>query len=126
MSSKQVKQSNFDRYMSTYAGKHLGYPLSEVSVWLVHGEDPNCEMHGSHISPKLGYFEGKLEDVIRYAVELPNFWQWGGGGSFEKAIPPTVTKISPTSLKERQEMLAKKAALEAEVAELQKKIAGMV
>jgi len=122
--SKQAKQSNFDRYMQTYAGKHLGYPLSEVSVWLVHGEDPNCDMGGSHICPKLGYFEGKLEDVIRYAVELPNFWQWGGGGSFEKAVPPSVIKIGPDSVRERIELLAKKEALKAQMAELDKQIGG--
>ena len=124
--SKQVKQNNFDRYMQTYAGKHIGYPMSEVSVWLVKGEDANCDMGGSHYQPTLGYFEGKLEDVIRYAVELPNFWQWGGGGSFEKAVPPNVIKVTPNSVRERTEMLAKKAALEAEVAELQKKIGGLV
>ena len=123
--SKQVKQNNFDRYMQTYAGKHIGYPLSEVSVWLVRGEDSNCDMGGTHYQPKLGYFEGKLEDVIRYAVELPNFWQWGGGGDFEKAIPPNVIKITPNSIRERTELLAKKEALKAELAELSNKIGDM-
>lgn len=56
------------------------YPLSTYGVWHVRGEDPNCDMGGAHHQPSLGYFEGTLEQVLRHAVMLPGFWQWGGGG----------------------------------------------
>lgn len=48
------------------------------------GEDPNCDFGGSHYQPELGTVEGRLEDVIRYAVKLPNFYTWGAGGDIEK------------------------------------------
>ena len=115
----------YQRYLKTYSGQHLKHSLSEVGVWLVKGEDSNPDMGGSHYQPTLGYFEGKLSDVIRYAVELPGFWQWGGGGDFIKQDPPVVIKIDENSLKKRQEMLATKAELEAEIAKLTKQIGGL-
>ena|ERR1035437_9781041 len=117
-----AKPDKYTRFLNTYSGQHLGHSLNEVGVWLVKGEDSNCDMGGSHYQPTLGYFEGKLEDVIRYAVELPNFWQWGGGGSITKQTPPVVIKIDANSLRTRQELLDKKAALAKEMAELDAQI----
>lgn len=34
--------------------------------------------------PYLQTVEGTLDEVINYAVELPNFWQWGAGGEIFK------------------------------------------
>jgi len=75
------EEKEFRRLQNTYwytsVNKH---PLNTYGVWLVRGEDPNCDMGGPHYMPTLGYFEGTLEQVLRKAVMLPNFWQWGGGG----------------------------------------------
>lgn len=60
------------------------YSLDDEGVWLVRGEDPNCDMGGQHHQPLLGHFQGKLSDVIRIAVTLDRFWTWGGGGSIER------------------------------------------
>lgn len=62
---------------STLLKKHS---LDECGIWEVRGEDENCGMAGAHYTPLLGYFEGKLSDVIEHAVGLNRFWQWGGGG----------------------------------------------
>ena len=48
--------------------------LNEYGIWCVRGEDPNPDLGGSHSEPVIGYFEGKLDDVIHVAVELPSFW----------------------------------------------------
>lgn len=89
------EDKNFEKFLNTYNFKQLrrDHSMSDYGVWKVVGEDPNCDFGGHHHNPFLGYFEGTLEAVIRHAVNLPNFWQWGSGGkiSFEK--PPKVTKV---------------------------------
>ena len=77
-------QDKYQDYLSTYNGRNLKHALSTYGLWRVRGEDPNCDMGGTHYEPDLGTYEGTLEEVIRYAVELPSFWQWGAGGRFEK------------------------------------------
>jgi hypothetical protein len=78
---EEKEEKEFRRLQNTYwytsVNKH---PLNTYGVWLVRGEDPNCDMGGPHYMPTLGYFEGTLEQVLRKAVMLPKFWQWGGGG----------------------------------------------
>jgi hypothetical protein len=82
-------------YERTYSYKSLRekHTLDETGVWKVVGEDPNCDMGGPHHQPFLGYYEGKLEDVIKTAVMLPGFWAWGGGGDITKETPPGVKKV---------------------------------
>lgn len=84
-------EKDFRRLQGTYwftsVNKH---PLNTYGMWLVRGEDPNCDLGGAHYMPTLGYFEGTLEQVLRKAVTLPGFWQWGGGGD--------ATLISSTKL----------------------------
>lgn len=58
------------------------YGLSKIGMWDIHGEDPNCDLGGSHHEPYLGQFYGSLKDCIMYANDLPGFWSWGGGGRF--------------------------------------------
>ena len=79
-----VTNPNVSRYLNTYAGSHLDYPLDEVGTWRIYGEDPNCDFGGSHSNPDLGFFTGTLLQAITHAVELKGFWQWGGGGHFRK------------------------------------------
>lgn len=60
------------------------YPGAEKGMWRIKGEDPNCDMGGSHIQPDLGTVSGTYAKVIEYALDLPNFIQWGYGGDIEK------------------------------------------
>ncbi len=81
---------DINKYLQTYAGKDLigRHKLDERGVWQVNGEDPNCDMGGSHHEPFLGTFEGTLENVIKTAVNIRGFYAWGGGGSIKKVQPP--------------------------------------
>jgi hypothetical protein len=96
-------QSRFEQYQDTssYAGLMENHSLEDEGVWQVYGEDPNCDMGGSHVQPFLGMYDGKLIDVIRYAVELPNFWEWGSGGDIRKLGIPV--HITHDSVQERSE-----------------------
>jgi hypothetical protein len=116
------KQNTYDSYLRTYSGRELlkAYSLEETGVWRVYGEDPNCDLGGSHHQPDLGTFAGYLKDVIEYAVELPNFWQWGGGGRIVKENGPTI--ITRDSVKERKELLAKREELEQQLREVKRKL----
>ena len=109
---------NYQRFLTTWSGKRLleQHKLEEYGFWKISGEDPNCDMGGSHVSPFLGVVEGKLEDVIRYAVELPNFWQWGSGGNIESVSAPL--KIDGSSAAKRKAMMERKAALEEELKQI--------
>ena len=80
------EESNYERFIksSSYSLLLREYRLDETGIWQIFGEDPNCDFGGCHSQPSLGFVEGKLEDVIEYAVELPNFWQWGAGGDIRK------------------------------------------
>lgn len=82
-----------DYLTGTYSGKRLleKHSLSENGVWHVKGEDPNCDLGGSHVQPDLGIVEGTLKDALNYAVTHPRFYAWGGGGDIIKIqiIKPT-------------------------------------
>ena len=76
-----LAERNFQRVKQTYWFRNqCKHPLSTYGTWHVRGEDSNCDMGGAHYMPSLGYFEGTLEQVLRLAVMLPGFWQWGSGG----------------------------------------------
>ena len=115
-------KDKFKQYTEiSYSGKELlkQYPLDTVGTWQVRGEDANCDMGGSHYMPVLGIFDGKLEDVIRYAVELPSFWQWGGGGDFQLI---SIKTISSASVEQRNQLLREKADLEERIAKINKEL----
>ena len=120
MSVKKInpsKPNNFERYMNTYSGQHLNYPLSTDGVWQVFGEDPNCDLGGAHYRPDLGIYEGRLEDIIRMAVELPGFWQWGGGGDFRSVQIKSVADMSRTL-----ELNAELKTLKERIADIEKEL----
>jgi hypothetical protein len=94
--SKKTTEQRVQEYLNTYAGKNIGYPLDTQGIWEVFGEDPNCDLGGSHIEPKLGLFEGKLIDVITKVVMIPNFWAWGAGGRI-KLFKLSITKVYPSN-----------------------------
>lgn len=116
------KQSKYDQFLDTYSGKRLleQYSLEQEGLWKIRGEDPNCDLGGNHYMPELDIVEGKLRDVIEYGVELPSFWQWGGGGDFTLINKPK--KIDPVNNKRRRELKDKLARLEAEVEALKKEL----
>lgn len=86
---------NYNTFLGTYNGKTLlkNHSLTQYGIWKVDGEDPNCDFGGHHHRPFLGYFEGILDNVIRRAVSLPGFWQWGSGGNITLCTPPKVEKV---------------------------------
>lgn len=117
-----MPKSHYEQFTeTTYSGKKLleSHSLSETGTWRILGEDPNCDFGGPHHSPFLGTVEGKLEDVIRYAVELPGFWQWGFGGSIEKV---EVKKIDSKISRRTAELELKKAELERQLAEINRQL----
>lgn len=91
----EKEKTNLERYQSTYACQELlkKYSLFSEGTWKVLGEDPNCDLGGSHHQPNLGLFKGTLKKVLERAVDLPGFWQWGAGGTIEKVNEPVVTEL---------------------------------
>lgn len=89
-------RSNYEK-TAYYRGLILEHTLDEYGVWEVRGEDQNPDLGGSHHTPFLGRFEGILSDIIDYAVELPSFWTWGGGGEIKKALISRKSTTKPTS-----------------------------
>jgi hypothetical protein len=117
---------NLEKYLnSTYSGANLlkEHSLHEEGLWQIFGEDPNCDFGGSHHSPELGIVEGKLEDVIAYAVNLPGFWNWGGGGHFKKI--PTPIKITPESNYERTKLQQEEESLKEQLEKVQNQLRGI-
>lgn len=113
------KTKNYIQYTQTsYSGRKLleEHSLEEYGFWKILGEDPNCDLGGSHHQPDLGTVEGKLGDIIDYAVELPGFWQWGGGGDIIKQDRPL--KITPETLAERKSLEAEEKILVARLAQI--------
>jgi len=89
-----IKSKLYNQFISRYSGTHLlkEHSLDEEGIWEVRGEDPNCDLGGSHHEPYLCTLEGKLYDVIHEAVLMHGFWQWGSGGSIKKIVPIKIKK----------------------------------
>ena len=106
------KSKNYTQFTTgTYSGQRLlkEHHLEEEGLWQIKGEDPNCDMGGSHHQPDLGIVQGKLRDVIEYAVELSSFWSWGSGGDIKKI--DNIKKIDSAVTMRRNSLLEKKAQL---------------
>ena len=96
------------------------YDRDEEGLWDIHGEDPNCDMGGSHIEPHLETVEGRYGDVLDYALSLEGFFNWGHGGSIRKI---EVRKhIDENSVGERAKLLKKRAELQAEINAIEKQL----
>ncbi len=123
--SNTVKQSPLDRYKNTYSYNALlkKHSLSEVGIWEVRGEDSNCDLGGHHHMPKLGTFEGKLEDIVAYAVTLSGFWQWGAGGDITKVGAPI--KVDANSVAEKIAVEQRIKYFEEELAKARNELKGM-
>jgi hypothetical protein len=87
---------NYEKYKNTYGYSDLlkTHALCDEGIWEIYGEDPNCDLGGHHHEPYLGTAKGKLEDVIQYAVDLPSFWQWGGGGRIKKKSDEKIVDVT--------------------------------
>lgn len=114
------------KFSETYGYGRLisNHSLTEEGVWDIYGEDPNCDMGGSHSQPYLGRVSGRLQDVIEFAEQLSGFWQWGAGGEIRKYNPPNVKHIKPgeysaAATKRRSE---EKADIQRQIEELQEKL----
>lgn len=94
-----------------YSGRELlsKHSLSDYGFWMINGADTNCDMSGSHVKPYMLTVEGQLEDVIRYAVNLPNFWSWGSPGSITKV---NVLKVGPDTSEKIAELKASISQME--------------
>lgn len=117
-------KNSFQTYLTSWAGSRLfkEYSPDEYGIWEIYGEDPNCDMGGSHIEPLLETVEGRLEDVVQYGVTLPRFWQWGSGGRFKLIKTTGFRKITPefvASLDTREE---RRKEIKDQIAELQRKL----
>ena len=121
--SKTPRKENFKKYLETWSGKRLlqEHKLSDEGFWEIRGEDSNADLHGSHHQPQLGIVEGKLEDVIFYGANLPGFWQWGAGGDF-KLIGRTIPKIDVDSISRRAELEEEAADLEKKLKEIKRQL----
>lgn len=111
--SKTNKYEQFTKV--SYSGRTLlsKHSLDEEGMWEIRGEDENCDLGGTHYMPRLGIVEGKLRDVISYAVTIPRFWTWGGGGDITKIDAP---------IKVTAESNALRVAAEKKIAELEKEL----
>ena len=87
-----------DDYLKTHRGQKLlkTYSTDTYGTWLVFGEDPNADFHGSHHEPLLGIVQGKLGDVLDNAVRHQRFWQWGAGGRIEQTRIGTPDSLDST------------------------------
>lgn len=128
-----MSSDNFKQYTTVcYSGVELlkKYSLGEYGTWKIDGEDPNCDWGGPHYQPHIATLEGKLEDVLRQAVEMPQFWQWGSGGTVTRLEIKKVTgesddlnieyKMRKAALKVAQDNLTN---LQEEIASIEQTIA---
>jgi hypothetical protein len=69
----------------------------EDGTWRILGEDPNCDFGGPHHQPHLATVQGKYAEVVEYALGLPLFFTWGGGGSIERVKIVKLPRASKAS-----------------------------
>lgn len=118
-----TKKNNYQQYTEvSYSGRELlkKHSLDETGTWKILGEDPNCDFGGHHYQPDLGMVEGRLGDIIAYAVELPSFWQWGAGGDIRKMNAPI--KINAQSNAERVRLQEQAARLREELKQVEQQL----
>lgn len=96
------------------------YPHNTHGIWVIKGEDPNCDMGGSHVSPTLGYARGKYIDVLSFGRMLPRWNTWSPDGGRVEAIE--VMEIDGQSVPKRVELQQEKNRLEKELEEVTEKL----
>ena len=91
------EESDFNNFLNSYSGKRLleENNLTDVGVWKISGEDPNCDFGGHHHNPYIATVQGTLEETIRYAVKQPRWFTWGRGGEINRVeVINLITKKS--------------------------------
>lgn len=118
----ELQRHNF---LTRYSGQKLlkEHSLEEEGLWQVFGEDPNCDFGGSHHQPNLGFFSGRLTDVIDAAVELSGFWAWGAGGDIRKVSQ--IKKVDDQSAKKRAELKSRRAEVQQELDRIDNELKGL-
>ena len=117
---KQIVYSdNYSRFVKGYYGQTIinKYGLDHVGYWEILGEDSNCDLGGYHNMPLLGIVEGKLVDVIEYAMDLKGFWAWGSGGEIKKWEMPNIVKIDSNHSARKKAHMEKIVKLQKELEE---------
>lgn len=61
-----------------------------VGKWKILGEDPNCDLGGSHHEPHIATVVGTYANVVEFALRQSNFFSWGSGG---RIVPVAEQKI---------------------------------
>jgi hypothetical protein len=121
-----TKQNNYKQFIEvSFSGRQLlkKYSLDETGTWEIVGEDTNCDWGGHHHQPELGMVEGRLGDIIAYAVELAGFWTWGCGGDIRKIGKPI--KITAESNAERVRLQEQAARLREELKQVEQQLKAM-
>lgn len=112
----------------SYSGKTLlkTYKLTDVGLWEVRGEDPNCDFGGHHHNPYIGLYRGRLDHVILTVIDHPVFFTWGGGGQIRKVEEIDVAegiKVAEDAAKILLVVAAKKRKLQGIIESLKKEMA---
>ena len=95
------------------------YPGDRFGLWIISGEDPNCDLGGSHHEPLLTRVEGEYAEAVEVALSLTGFFHWGAGGSiklveFAKLEPGTAARLNALEEK-RAKLRLDLAEVEAEL-----------
>lgn len=87
---EESQLTNLEKLLKKYQGNYSheklleSHNLDEFGVWEVRGEDSNPDFGGHHLTPYIGTVEGKLKNVIEWAVQQQRFFAWGSGGEIRK------------------------------------------
>jgi len=95
------------------------HPADQFGTWEIRGEDHNADLGGHHHQQLLGYYEGVYAEIVEFAVELPGFFAWGGGGNIREMNIVKIDEDSAWQLKKAKADLKK---LEEEKIAIEKKI----
>jgi hypothetical protein len=99
------------------------FPATCKGVWEIYGEDPNCDVGGSHHTPLLQVVEGTYINVVEYALTLPGFFTWGGGGNIKlQEITRPAINVDEINSECRKELNNKKDQLQKEIDEINIKL----
>jgi hypothetical protein len=85
---------------------------SEEGKWEIWGEDNNLDMGGSRDIPLLATVSGTYEEAVLYALTLPRFFAWGGGGDIKKVKDVKVIDLKHLNSKEGQRLQKRMVELE--------------
>ncbi len=95
------------------------YPADQIGMWQVRGEDPNCDLGGTHHMPDLGLYEGQYIDIVELALNMPRFFSWGGGGEIREVKSK---KIGPNTVRQMKETKAELRDVNKRKEELEKRL----